>query len=451
MTDVIDIQDTYAESFARLSARRGRSGPAWVQALREAGLEHFRRVGFPTLRDEDWRFTNVKPIAQTPFVLPEPPAGKLGADALQPLLIAGLQPAARLVFVDGCYSTELSDTSALPVGVSVQSVAQALDADPATIQSHMGLAAEAESDPFIALNAAFLEDGAFVRFADNTTLKRPIVLLSVATRRAQAAMTHPRNLIVVGRSCEATVIEHYASAGGEVYLTNAVTELVVGDNSTVHHYVLELESEQAFNLQTLKIRQGRDTTVNSHTALLGGAIVRNNVHPIMDGENGHCLLNGLYVPRGRQHMDSFMFVEHARPHCDSRQFYKGILADRAGAVFSGRIKVHPGAQKTDAKQTNQNLLLSGEATVDTKPQLEIYADDVKCTHGATVGELDEQAMYYLQARGISADAARAMLTYAFAAESLERMNVPAIGELVGRELLSRLPRGRLLAHLLESV
>ena len=225
--------------------------------------------------------------------------------------------------------------------------------------------------------------------------------LRLDRRTSVPLMTHPRNLIVAEENSQATVIEDYVSLGDERRrFSNTVTELVAGDNSVVSHYMIERENLQAFNVSTLRIQQGRGANVSSHSVLLGGALVRNNVHPVLAGEGGECLINGLFIGHGRQHLDNYMLVEHASPHCGSRQFYNGILDGHAHGVFHGRIIVHKDAQKTDAKQTNRNLLLSDDAQIDTKPQLEIYADDVKCTHGATIGQIEENALFYLRSRGI---------------------------------------------------
>jgi Fe-S cluster assembly protein SufD len=234
-------------------------------------------------------------------------------------------------------------------------------------------------------------------------------------------MTHPRNLVVAGQGSQATIIEDYVSLGGGTVLSNAATELFAGDNATITHLMIEREHEQAFNISTLRIEQGRDANVASHSLLLGGALVRNNVHPVLRGQGGECLINGLFIGHGRQHMDNYMLVEHASPHCGSRQFYNGILDDQAHGVFHGRIVVHKDAQKTDAKQTNRNLLLSDDAQIDTKPQLEIYADDVKCTHGATIGQIEEDSLFYLRSRGLDERTARKLLLYAFASECLDRI------------------------------
>ena len=239
-------------------------------------------------------------------------------------------------------------------------------------------------------------------------------------------MIHPRNLIIVEDEGQATIIEEYVSLGTGIVFCNSATELIAGENATVAHYMMEREHTEAFNVSTLRIQQGRSANVASHSILLGGGLVRNNVHPVLAGEGGECLINGLFVGNGRQHLDNYMHVEHASPHCSSRQFYNGILDGHAHGVFHGRIVVHKDAQKTDARQTNNNLLLSEESLINTKPQLEILADDVKCIHGATIGQLDEEALFYLRTRGIGDAAARSLLTYAFASEIIGRIRIQPI-------------------------
>ena len=254
-----------------------------------------------------------------------------------------------------------------------------------------------------------------------TVLEAPIHLLFVSTANNVPSMSHPRNLLVFEDESQATIIEEYVSLGSGTVLSNSATELIAGENAIVSHYMIEREDREAFNISTLRIQQQRSANVASHSLLLGGGLVRNNVHPVLAGEGGECLINGLFVGNGGQHLDNYMHVEHASPHCSSRQFYNGILDDHAHGVFHGRIVVHKDAQKTDAKQTNRNLLLSDDAQIDTKPQLEIYADDVKCTHGATIGQIEENALFYLRSRGIEEISARRLLLLAFAAECLERM------------------------------
>jgi Fe-S cluster assembly protein SufD len=316
----------------------------------------------------------------------------------------------------------------LPEGVRVESLAQGIAHDGKSLESHLGHYLNIERDAFAALNTAFIEDGAYVYLPRRTVLEAPIYFLFISIPTQHPEMTNPRNLIVAEDATEASIVEDYVSLGSGISFSNVVTELVAGENAVISHYLLEREDRQAFNVSTLRTQQGRSANVSSHSVLLGGGLVRNNVHPVLAGEGGECLINGLFIGNGRQHMDNYMLVEHASPHCSSRQFYNGILDGHSHGVFHGRIIVHKDAQKTDAKQTNRNLLLSDDAQIDTKPQLEIYADDVKCTHGATIGQVEENALFYLRSRGIDEASARSLLLLAFANECLDRMKCLPVRE-----------------------
>lgn len=411
--------DNYAETFRGFEESAASMELAWLRKLRQEGFARFRETGFPTVRDEDWRFTSVAAIAQTPFRLARNGHSLPARKELEPLYMA--DAACRLVFVDGRFAPELSALGRLPHGVAVSSLAEEIANDPAAVEPHLGRYLDLRRDAFGALNTAFLEDGAYVRIGKGVVVREPIYLLFVATAQAVPTVSYPRNLIVAEENCQATIVEDYVSLGGGPALCNTATELVAGDNSVLSHYMIEREHAQTFNVSTLRIQQGRAADVSSHSVLVGGGLVRNNVHPVLAGEGGECLINGLFVGSGRQHLDNYMLVEHASPHCGSRQFYNGILDGHAHGVFHGRIIVHKDAQKTDAKQTNRNLLLSDSAQIDTKPQLEIYADDVKCTHGATIGQIEENALFYLRSRGMDETSARRLLLLAFASECLERM------------------------------
>jgi len=434
-------QGGYLESFAQFENGAAGNGPGWLRSVRQGGIARFAELGFPTLHDEDWRFTNVAPIAQTSFQLALNGRAELAPRVLEPFRFSG--PAcSQLVFVNGRYAPELSWLQPLPEGVQIGSLAQALTSDQSLLEQHLARYADYQHDAFTALNTAFIEDGAFVHLPRGTVLQEPVYLLYLSTATASPAINHPRNLILMGDESQAAVVEDYVSLNGGVYFSNVVTEAVVGENSVLSHYRLERESTQAFHVSTLQVQQGRSSSVAAHAVLFGGALVRNNVHPVMAGEGGDCLINGLFLATGRQHIDNYMKVEHASPHCDSRQFYNGILDVQARGVFHGRIIVHKDAQKTDAKQTNRNLLLSDEAQIDTKPQLEIYANDVKCTHGATIGQIDEDALFYLRARGLAETSARNLLVSAFAGEGLQRMKVEPIRKHLEALVTQWLPQGK---------
>lgn len=436
------------EHHARLIESRNGGEPAWLKSIRAQAMEQFTKRGYPTTRDEEWRFTNVSPIAKTNFRLGDAKQTKLSPGDVAHFDVPGLAPAARVVFINGVFVPRLSTINVK--NVQILPLRQAVNSHRELVQPHLEGHAlhSSKADAFTLMNTAFVEDGVVIHIARRSVIEQPIELLSISAASDEPFMTHPRNIIVAEENSECTIVERYVSLEAGVYFTNAVTDVHVGENATLNHYLIEEEGGEAFNISTLRTHQLANSNCASHTILLGGKLVRNNVHSILDGEGAECLINGLFIGSDAQHMDNHMRVEHAKPHGDSRQFYKGVLDDRSTAVFSGRIIVHPGAQKTDAKQTNKNLLLSREAHVDTQPQLEIYADDVKCTHGATIGQMDEQAIFYLRARGISNDAARSMLIHAFAAESLTRMKNQAIRTYLDTILFARLPGGDLLEHML---
>jgi Fe-S cluster assembly protein SufD len=416
--------EKYLEIFDQLNNRAAAVQPRWLQSLREDAFARFSETGFPTTHDEDWRFTNVSAVANTPFELAGPDT--VSREQLAPF--GSSEFACYLVFVNGLFSQELSNTAMLPKGVTVASLAAQLKNDPASLELHLGRYLNTQRDAFAALNTALIEDGVYVHVPRGFAVETPIYVLYVTVPGSAPTMNHPRNLIVAEENSQVTVVEDYVSLGEGTTFSNAATELIAGDNANVSHYMIVREGDQAYNFSTLRIQQGRHANVATHSLLLSGALVRNNVHPVLAGEGSECLINGLFMANGRQHMDNYMLVEHASPHCDSRQFYNGILNGQSHGVFHGRIIVHKDAQKTDAKQTNRNLLLSDDAQIDTKPQLEIYADDVKCTHGATIGQFDDNALFYLRSRGLAEAAARRVLLLAFANECLDRMGSPQVRE-----------------------
>src|SRR6202163_2121384 len=386
--------------------------PAFVRALRRAGLERFATLGFPTTRQEEWRLTNVAPIAHGTFHRSQGDPNAIAPEQIAPY---DFPAAARLVFVDGHFSSRLSstaETATLPAGVVVTSLAAALAATPGLVEPWLGQLAGFEQQPFVALNTAFLGDGAFIYIPRGATSGLIHILFLSSSEDGRATVSYPRNLFVAGENSQLTVVEPYAGTGA--YFNCPVTELVAGPNSVVDHYKVQRESREAFHVATFQVQAERDSVPRSHSISLGGGLVRNDVNAVLAGEGIDCILNGLYLVDGRQHVDNHMRVEHAKPHCSSHELYKGVLDGKGRAVFNGLIHVHPGAQKTDAKQSNRNLLVSREAVANSNPQLEIYADDVKCTHGSTVGQLDADAVFYLRSRGISRVEARALLTFAFA-------------------------------------
>ncbi len=418
----MNATETHLEKFSRFEQPGNQ--PAWVLPLRKAGLARFAALGFPTTSQEDWRFTNVAPIAKLPFKpVFDPPADPGALEALEGFPLMSL-PAHRLVFINGHFSLGLSSIQA-PPGVTVTNLASALKENHPVLEQHLARHARTEFEAFSALNTAFFQDGGFIHLPAGQALERPVHLVYVTVAKEPGTTTHPRNLILAEANSRATVLETYVRLHDSAYFTNAVTELVLGDSAVVEHCKFQDESLNAFHLAAIHAQLGRGANLAAHSIATGGRLSRNNIRMVLAGEGVECLLNGLYLTRRDQVADHHMVVEHVEPHCNSHEYFNGILDGKSKGIFHGRIYVHPAAQKTDAKQTNKNLLLSDDATVDTKPQLEIYADDVKCTHGATIGQLNEESIFYLRARGIGMETARRMLIHAFAGEIIERVRHPA--------------------------
>ena len=438
--------DSYAAQFAALKGAAPAAGP--LGSLRDDAFRCFDRLGFPTTRLEEWRFTNIAPIVDTPFQAAGAAAG-FGREVLDTLQLP--RPGGpELVFVNGRFAPDLSDASGLPPGARVRSLAaiagggaEGLDAAEAgrldAVAPYLGRLARFERHAFTALNTAFLADGAVVEVDGGVVLERPIHLLFASSSPAAPVLSQPRVLIVAGASSEVRVVESHAGAGETPYLSNSVTEVSVAENAVVDHYTVVREADAAFHVGSLAVRIGRAGNFSSHAITAGGAIVRNEAAVVLGGEGGECTLNGLYLANGRQLVDNQTTIDHAMPHCDSHELYKGILDGRSRAVFNGKIIVRLDAQKTDAKQSNKALLLSEDAQITTKPQLEIFADDVKCTHGATVGQLDADALFYLRSRALSEAQARQLLIHAFAADLLGHIKVEAIRRQLDALLLERLP------------
>ena len=426
----------YLAEFERLQRELPAGEPAAVKALRRLAIERFAALGFPTSRQEEWRQTNVAPISQGTFHRPASDPEAVDPEQIAPFDFAA---AARLVFVDGRFSARLSSLGSLPEGVVVTSLAQALERTPEKVEPWLGQLARFDNHPFVALNTAFLRDGAFVSVPRGASVGPVHLLFLSSSENGHATVSFPRNLIVTGENSQLSLVETYAGTGA--YFNCPVTELAVGPNSAVDHYKVQRESREAFHMATFQLLGSRDCVPSSHSISLGGALVRNDVNAVLDGEGVDCILNGLYLAEGAQHVDTHMRVEHAKPHCASHELYKGVLDGKARSIFNGLIHVHKGAQKTDAKQSNRNLLLSRDAVANSNPQLEIYADDVKCTHGSTVGQLDDDAVFYLRSRGIGKEAARSLLTYAFASDIVERIKVEPVRRDLEEFLFARLPKG----------
>ena len=420
-------RESYVERLSEFLDSGREDTPEWVADLRREAISGFGKLGFPTLSDEEWRFTNLEALRRGSFSIAENGISDVSKKTVNSYGFPGLD-CLRLVFVNGRFAASLSDGEDVGEGIVVKSLSGAIREHGDLVREHFAKYADYEKDAFISLNTSYFEDGVFVYVPDRTVFEKPVHVLHLSTDEGRPLFINPRNLIIVGQSSDAKVIEHYVSLSQSVYFSNVVTEVVCGEDANLEHYRLEFESQKAFNFSTLRVNQQKNSNIASHSILYGGAIVRNNVHPVLAGEGCNSDIYGLFISEGRQHMDNFMRVEHASPHCDSRQFYNGVLDGRSKGVFHGRILVHEGAEKTDAKQTNRNLLLSDTAQIDTKPQLEIYNDDVKCTHGATIGQMDEEALFYLCSRGIPIRKAKIIMLRAFTNETLEHMSIDSVRE-----------------------
>jgi Fe-S cluster assembly protein SufD len=432
MTSTDPYLARFEDSFEREGASRG---PAWLYPIRKAGISRFAEIGLPTVQHEDWRFTNVAPIGRLPFrPLLAPTDATINLDQFHFTKL----PSNRLVFLNGHYAPGLSSVLSQESGIQIGSLAAAMANDGVLLQKYLGRLAKADENGFSALNTAFFTDGAFIYVPAGKAVREAVHLLFISTAAEAGAAIHPRNLIIAERDSKLTVIESYASTVSAAYVTNAVDELVIGDNAVIEHCKFQQESPAAYHVATQHLHIGRGANVIAHSFAFGAKLSRNNIRTTLAGEGLDCILNGLYITRDEQLADHHMIVEHAKPHCNSHEYYNGILDDRSRGVFHGRILVQQEAQKTDAKQTNKNLLLSDDATINTKPQLEIYADDVKCTHGATVGQLNDESIFYLRARGIGVETARRILIHAFAGEIIDRVRCEPLREELDRMVWDRL-------------
>lgn len=409
--------------------------PAFVRALRERGMARFAALGFPTTRVEDWKYTNIAPIARETFALA---ATDGGADAAALAAAARLDGAVELVFVNGRFAPALSSRPALPAGVVVESLAAAIAAHPALVEPHLGALAAIDDDGVAALNSAFVQDGAFVHLPAGCRLAAPIHCLFVSLAGDAPTVSHPRVLVVAEAGSAAAIVEQYVGHGR--YWTNAVSEIALGAGAAVAHHKVQREAPAAYHLAAIAAQQAGDSRFASSAIALGAALSRSAIATRLAAPGAACDFDGLYVADGAQHVDHHTTIDHAQPRGTSRELYKGILAGRATGVFNGKVFVRPDAQQSDAQQMNQNLLLSDDAQIDTKPQLEIFADDVKCSHGATIGQLDEEAIFYLRARGIDPPEARRLLIYGFANELVARVGVPSLRQQLEAVLAERLPQ-----------
>ena len=403
-----------------------KDSPSWLDSLRKQGAQRFDAVGFPSGKQEQWRFTQLAPITKTRFR----PAGRDGqgrriAEAVERFAF-GQEAAGELVFVNGHFEPQLSRIGHLPRGVTVLPLSEAFESESQRVRQHVGRYAKIDANPFVALNTGFLREGAFIYVPRGSAVEQPVHLLFLSTPGHEPTVSHPRILAVIDEGAIATLVETYASTADGVYLTNGVTEIVAGADARIDHCKLQQESPAAYHVATMQVELARGANFVSHSASLGSRITRNDLNVVMAGERADATLNGLVLIGGEQHVDNHTLLDHAMPNCPSHELYKHVLDGKATGVFKGQILVRPDAQKTDSKQTSKTLLLSDDASMNSQPALEIYADDVKCTHGSTIGPVDEEQVFYLRSRGVSLEAARHLLTYAFAADITRRIRVEPV-------------------------
>ena len=426
-------QDLYRAQFAQLAPRLVGARLPWLRRTRALAFERFAELGFPTTRDEDWKYTSVAALEKRAFKLVPESFNGVSADQVAQLALADTH---LLVFVNGRHAPGLSHPGSLPRGAEVGSLAAAVADRPDRFEALLTRDAEAAIHGFTALNAAFWADGASIDLAAGISVDEPIHLLFITTDADLAV--HPRNIIRAGAGSQAEIIEHYVGLNDATYFTNAVTQIQADTGAAIVHSKLQQEGLRSHHVADIRAEQGQDSRFTSQSFALGGLLSRNDIAARLAAPGCQATLIGLYMANGRQHMDHHTRIDHARPRGTSREFYKGVLDGASRAVFNGKVIVHADAQQTDAQQSNRNLLLSDNAEVDTKPQLEIYADDVKCSHGATVGQLDAEQIYYLRSRGMDDASARALLTFAFAEDVATRVSCAPL-----RSRLEQLLRGRL--------
>ncbi len=415
----------------------------WFSKQRQSAFDIFQESGFPNTRVEDWKYTDVKPIAKNTFSNITESNVASDNNEIDEILIKDLD-CVNLVFINGAYSEKYSDIKNISSKIVIKSMADALINDESLLKKHLTKHINQELNSFTALNTAFIQDGAYINISANTNIDKPINITYISRDSNHPFVTHPRNLIVMGENSNATIIENYVGSGKVNYFTNSVTETVLLQGAVLKHYKIQQEGSSAFHIASLNTSQSKDSRFESHLVSIGGALVRNNINASLNEEGAEIIMNGLYMTEDVQHVDNHTRVDHLKPHTQSHQNYRGVLNGKSRGVFNGKVVVHPQAQKIEAYQNNANLLLSDDAEIDTKPELEIYADDVKCTHGATVGQLDDDMLFYLRSRAVDEKTARSLLTYAFADEVISEINIKEIQNKLERLIIGRLPDSSLI-------
>ena len=415
----------------------------WFSEQRQSALSLFKESGFPSSRQENWKYTDTRPIAKKEFSHSNEASVSISSDEIDAVRFQGLD-CYELVFINGIYSKDHSRIEGLPENIVIENMAAALAKDSELLEKHLAQYADNKVSPFTALNTAFIQHGTYINVPKNTAIDKPINILYLSKNSDQPFASHPRNLIVMGEQSEATLIESYIGLDDANYFTNAVTEVSLSASAILKHYKIQQESLNAYHIGNLNVMQGKDSRFESNSISLGGSLVRNDIHGQLAAEGASIVMNGLYMTTDKQHVDNHTRVDHLKPNTFSTENYRGVLNGKSRAVFNGKVVVHPQAQKIEAHQNNANLLLSDDAEIDTKPELEIYADDVKCSHGATVGQLDQDMMFYLRSRAIDEDTAKSLLTYAFADEVLKDISFAPVKNRLEYLIVGRLPDAALI-------
>ncbi len=424
MSQAVDFKNWFLKNFESFENSLNGESKKPIHQIRKDAISAFSELNFPTLKDEEWKYTNISPLLNHNFI-PSKGAAKLTHDDIRKFLFDNIKDN-YLVFVNGFYTEELSSLQKIAKGVIVKNLAKAIEENSDIVDKYFSKYASFNGQIFTSLSTAFTNEGAFIYIPDGKIVEEPIHILFITDSTNKKIFSQPRNLFVAGKNTQVTIIEHYISLDDSTYFTNTVTEFIAGENSIVDHIKLQEESKNAFHIARMEVGQERSSNFTSHSISLGAAIARNDFNSKFNDVGGECTMNGLFLTDGSQLFDTHTLIDHAKPHCNSHEHYKGILDDKSRGVFNGKVIVRQDAQKTNAFQENNNIILSDEALVNTKPQLEIFADDVKCSHGATIGQLDEEAMFYLKTRGIGKDTAKTILIHAFASDVLTSIKIKEV-------------------------
>jgi Fe-S cluster assembly protein SufD len=424
MENKTDIKQYFINQFDEFEKSLNGEKSSDFHKVRKDAISKFAEITFPTQKDEEWKYTNISSLLKHSF---SPASGKenVSSETISKFLFDKMEHS-LLVFVNGVFTPELSKLIDIPKGVVIGSLADELKNNNPVVKKHLGRYADYENYFFTTLSTAFTKDGAFIYVPDGKVVEDPIHIIFITKSGSEKILTQPRNLFVAGKNSQVTIIEHYVSDEDNVYFTNTVTEIVTDENAIVDHIKLQEESNKAFHIARMEVDQERSSNFSSHLISHGAEISRNDFNARFNDEGSECMLNGLFMIGNEQLFDAHTMIDHAKPHCNSHEHYKGILQDKSKGVFNGKVMVRKDAQKTNAFQQNNTILLSDDAVMNTKPQLEIFADDVKCSHGATIGKLNDEAKFYLKSRGIGEDAATAILIHAFASDVITSIKIPAL-------------------------